>query len=131
MGPAIRQGQDRTRCSDLLGGMQTIEKHLALQFAVSNAPERESERMLDKQGPRGFHLLRDFTYQSERDCRETSLIEYSLEQSHGLLADRSSRNQENQVNAVFLELPRYFRAGLIEQRAHDRDVSHKGEVPPV
>ena len=98
--PPVGKGEDRARCRDLHSASEHMQKDLPLQGCISHVPKRVAERMLHEQRPRGFDLLGDLFDQRQGNGRKTGLIQHALNQSHGLLTDRSGRDQENQIDLV-------------------------------
>ncbi len=59
-----------------------------------------------EEGARRFDDRGDLDDLCEGECAQPRLVEEPLEQSDGLLADRSGRSEEHQVGSVLDELPR-------------------------
>lgn len=69
-----------------------------LLCAVVRFTECVSERPVEEEHARGFHLHRQFPHQCQRNRRHTTGFDLTCEQSHGSRADRSGRYQERQVD---------------------------------
>ena len=127
--PAEGKRTDAPWLRDLDGGHEAIQEDAPLQGRLAEIPQRVTERVLHEQRPRGLDLLADLLDQGDRDGRETGVIQHALNQSHGLLADRSRRDEDDQIDAVIPELRGHGGGGFFDQGICDRGVAHEGEMP--
>jgi hypothetical protein len=81
------------------GRKQSVD-HRTLCNCVADGAERQAERVCNEDRARWLDDCRNFDVLRNGDGAESGLVEYSLKQSDGLLADRSSWGQQHQVRAV-------------------------------
>jgi hypothetical protein len=65
-----------------------------MRFCVFGRPKRSAKRKMHEECSRRFHVLGYFPPHHDTDGRNTRFFEYTCDQSHGLLADRSARDQQ-------------------------------------
>jgi hypothetical protein len=92
---------------------------------VSNRTERQAERVGHEDRPRRLDDRRDLDDLRDRDGAQPGFVEHALDQSHGLLADRSSGSEQNQIDAVGGEPGGDCWSGLLDQDIGVRDVAHE------
>jgi hypothetical protein len=92
---------------------------------VANRTERQAERVGDEDRPRRFDDRRDLDDLRDRDGAQPGFVEHALDQSHGLLADRSCGSKQDQVDAVEGEPGGDHWSGLFDQDLGIRDVAHE------
>ncbi len=68
-------------------------------FDIARRPEWRPKRKFDEQRARRPDILRDFTAHIDAYCRDASFFYNARNQSHGLLADRSTRHQQRRLCA--------------------------------
>jgi len=71
-----------------------------LELWVIRPPERGPERKIDEESPRRPDLFRDLPEDRDGGRGDTSSLELSRDQTNGLVADRSERNEKRHVHAV-------------------------------
>jgi hypothetical protein len=105
-------------------GQEGIENR-TLGARVSNRTERQAERVGHEDRPRRLDDRRDLDDLRDRDGAQPGFVEHALDQSHGLLADRSSGSEQNQIDAVGGEPGGDCWSGLFHQDLGIRDVAHE------
>ena len=93
--------------------------------APSGIPERvgHGERARDPDLPRDLRERRD----GRR--RDSPPFQLRGDQTHGLMAERSERDEERDVDAVGFQQRRGLRGGLLHEAARRRDRAHERERP--
>jgi hypothetical protein len=91
--PLDREIQYRTRFFAGLKQTQRGEHNAALQIAMKGRAKVMTHRPGKKQCTRNFDGLGDVARYSDRDRGHTARFNSSLDQSDGLMTDRSSRRQ--------------------------------------
>ncbi len=92
---------------------------------VADIAEREAEGVLDEAGKRGLAQFGDLADEGDGDRRKPVLVEDPLEQSHGLLADRSGGDEQGEVDGVGHKLTGDRRPTLPQERTRVGDVAHE------
>jgi len=105
-------------------GQERVEDR-TLGACVANRTERQPERVRHEDRPRRLHNCRNFDHLRDRNRAEPEVVENTLDQSHGLLADRSSGSEQDQVDAVGGEPGGDHWSGLFDQDLGIRDVAHE------
>jgi len=102
-----------------------------LQRRVMGLSQRMAESKAGIEGPWRFHLLGDGEVKGHRDGGDSLLLNYPLDQSHGLIAEPSDRGEEHGVHPV-----RFQESGHSRGRGSDehlemlpQDVAHEAEEP--
>ena len=126
--PGIRELEYCAGHGDLFGCSQAIKENVPLQIEIIEIAKGVAERMLDIQSSGRLHHLGDLPDERERYGCQSGLIEHALDQSHGLIADRSGGRQEDQVGVISLEFFGDFRRSLVDQRVGHSQVAHEREV---
>ena len=93
---------------------QAGAENCAVAGLVADCAQGEPEGMLDQAGERGLDELGDLSYLGDGDGGEAVLVEDALEQSHGLLADRSGGDEQDEIDGVREQLACDLRAGLVQ-----------------
>lgn len=73
-----------------------------LSVEVAGSPARVSERQVGEDEARNSALFDDVTSGSDDDRRDACGFEVTCDQTHGLMADRSKGNKDDDVDVVFL-----------------------------
>lgn len=84
---------------------------------VTGDPERIAEREIGEQEP--WHTtMGDYVERRTNDhgCNPI-LLQVSRRQTHGLMTDRSERNEKGNVRTILLATPEYFRRIVIQGTA--------------
>jgi len=63
-------------------------------------PERQTERVGHKNRARWFNNRGDLDHLGDRDGAQPGFVQYTLNQPHGLLADRSSGGEQDQGGVI-------------------------------
>jgi hypothetical protein len=122
--PADARVADARSIHRLGRGQEGVENR-TLGARVSNRTERQAERVGHEDRPRRLHDRRDLDDLRDRDGAQPGFVEHTLDQSHGLLADRSSGSEQDQVDAVRCEPGGDCWSGLFDQDLGLRDVAHE------
>ncbi len=83
-----------------LGLAEAALDDAALRRLVADRAERQPERVADEAGQRRLHERGDLPDLGDRDGGETVVVEDALEQPDRLLADRSGRDEQDEVDLV-------------------------------
>ncbi len=96
--PEERRVDDRPR---LLGGLQNDERlpdNRTMSFSLIGRTKWSAKRKMHEERSRRFHVLGYLPAHHDADSRNAGFFEYSSDQSHGLLADRSTRDQQGRLS---------------------------------
>ena len=99
-----------------------------LQINVVRRTERKAQRAIYDERTRRLDTLRHFAQQADRNRRDARLLNHTLDQSHGLVAERSNRSEQDAVHSIRPELGRNFRRGDIDQPRRSGDRTHQAVV---
>lgn len=99
-----------------------------LGLSVIRRPERIAVRIRDKDRARGTDLTRSELEELENDRRNSASFEFGGDQTHGLVAGRSDRDQQRQVDLVVDEDLRSLGSGVADEPSRRCDRPHAGEV---
>ena len=102
---------------------------MTLLHTIIGAPQREPEWERHSEGARWTNALRHATQQSDTHGGDSFGLERSGEQSHGLRAHRSHRDQEHRVDVVRVKDLGNARASLPDEPARRRDRAVDADVP--
>ncbi len=100
VGPAKSHVDDRSVRMVALGLAYAASDDAALRRLVVHRAERQPERVGDEAGQRRLHERGDLPHLGDRDGGETVVVEDALEQPDRLLADRSGRDEQDEVDLV-------------------------------
>lgn len=87
-----------------------------------------SERIVDEHRARRFHALRNVTGGGNHDRRDSSRFDNPRDQTDGLVVERSSRNQDHSINAVFKESLRECRRRVCKNSRTSVNPTHEAAV---
>jgi len=88
------------RCIHVCRGEKQGVHYSTLCRCRSDRTERQTEWVGDENRPRWLNNRRDLDHLGERDCAQPGFVQYTPNQPHGLLADRSSGGEQHQVGVV-------------------------------
>lgn len=117
-GPRVSVGSSRSRFikrnEERFGDCsrkKTESSHydLFLHGSVSSLSEWISQWTVDEKSARRVDALRHFLQQRYGNCRNPGFLDDALNQSHGLVAHRSNRRQQNRIHVILGELAGNFR----------------------
>ena len=109
--------------------MQGLADHLTLPHAVIRTTERKPEWVRYGECARRTNTLRHVTQQSDTHGSDAGSLEHSGEQSHGLRAHRSYRDQEHRLDIVRAENLGNARASLQDEPSWRRDRAIDADMP--
>lgn len=75
--------------------IQRLADHIAVGMRIICRTQRSAQRKVNKQCPRRFHILRHLPAHDDANGRNPRLFQYTRNQSHGLLANRSAGHQQS------------------------------------
>lgn len=123
--PGESEIDDRACLSVRVCGLQDGEQHSALRVLIVDVPEGQSERMCHEARQRRLCQLGDLGDLRDRHRRHAVVVEHSLQQSDRLLADRSSRHEESEIDGIADQGTSDLRARLAQQWVGVGDVPHE------
>ncbi|GEM_PF-2182537 len=103
--PLEWQVDDFARGGYRVKGLKGFQYNCALLSHISRFAERVTERPFQVNAAWRLYLLRVLTHDCYSHGSDSSFFDLSLYQSHGLIADASSRGEQDDVNLV---LPEFF-----------------------
>lgn len=102
--PAKRQINNLTRCRDPIKSFQGLKHNGPLLLNLARLAKRMAKGPLQIDAARWLHLLCVFPNDAHAHGGNTGFLNFSLYQSNGLIADASSRGEQDQVHLILLEL---------------------------
>jgi hypothetical protein len=132
--PEASPEMSRSRAEELWKGVQGLHVnfHGALLRGVAGLAERVPVRPAQKDRARRSHLLAVAPDDRDTDRRDAPPLDLALDQTHGLVADRSAGGEQHNVHSGFLQ-PRGHLGGcpaLERLQMGPRDVPHKSVPQP-
>jgi len=106
-----------------------FQDHRSLQSRVIRLPERISERKRDEQNAGRPYLAGHLFRHAEGDGGDARVFQEPLDQTHGLMAHRSDRDQQRHIYPVLLEPRGRFWSRLAQQSARSGDRTHPAQMP--
>ena len=100
--PLVWQIDNCARLLDRFQGSEGIFDNLHLEFKVKWFPRRVPQGEVYENRPGWLHRLGDIPCRTHRNCWYPSLLHYSGDQSHGLMANRSGRNKEEDIHTALV-----------------------------
>jgi hypothetical protein len=73
--------------------LECLDQNGLLLSDIKGFSQRMPKRPPEKNSPRRFHLLGVFPDDGDAYCRNTRLLDYTLNQTDGLVTDTSSRSE--------------------------------------
>jgi hypothetical protein len=116
------------------GGVRSLEElkgrfeNCMLGLSVMRRSEWIAVRIRDKDRSRGTDLTRSELEELENDRRNLASFEFGGDQTHGLVAGRSDRDQQRQIDLVVDEDLRSLGSGVADEPSRRCDRPHAGEV---
>ena len=101
--PAKGNVDDLPRLGDTLQGVESLLEHSPLLGNVEGLPERMAEGPPQGDSPRRLDLLTVAPDDGNADRRNSPPFDLPLDQSDGLVADRSPGGEEHHVGTLFRE----------------------------
>lgn len=101
--PAKRQINNLTRCRDFIKSFQGLKHNGSLLLSLARLAKRMAKGPLQIDAARWLHLLRVFPNDGYAHGGNAGFLNFSLYQSHGLIADASSRCEQDQIHLILLE----------------------------
>lgn len=96
--PAIGQFLNRSGFGHGLQGRQCIQNDAPLAFDVARFTEHAAARKLDQQGPRRLDMRHAVGGIAHGDGPQTGFLGHALNQTHGLMAFGSDRQQKKDID---------------------------------
>ena len=104
--PLVGQLRDGSRFRHCSEGRESVQNDPPLAAHIAGFTEHAAARKLNQQGTRGFDAGHPVGHVPHGDCRYPRFLDRPLNQTHGLMALRSDRHKEKEVNRLGL-YPRY------------------------
>jgi len=110
-----------------LQDLERVEQDPGLSPLVKWLAGLVAEGEVHKNGTGRFDRSGDIEGSREHDGRNTSLLDGTGEQSHGLVAQLSDRNQEGHIDLECLQTSDKMRRHLLLEPGPREDAAHEGE----
>ena len=125
--PSPRHIDDCSGCFNLHQGFKCLKHDGTLLSDVIRLTQRVPEGPLEEDRPGRFDLLRILPDNGDSDGGYTRSLDTPLDQSHGLIADSSTRCQQYIVHFLLLQSGSYLRGAHLHERVDVRphDVTHE------
>ena len=102
-----------------------------LLFGVIRFTQRVSVAERDNQRARGPNFFSDTAQQLNCHRRDPLALQFRRDQTHGLVAYRSDRHQQGDIDTVFNQFAHRLRRSFFYHTPGGRNGSHEGQMPPV
>ena len=128
--PTKRQINNLTRSGNAVQGFEGFEHHDALLLNIARLAQRVTKRPLQVDAARRLYLFCVLTNDCYPNGGDAGFFDFSLDQSHGLIADASGRGEQNDIDIVMLELLYHLLGRLSDQGGNVTAVNmaHEGIV---
>ena len=128
--PTKRQINNLTRSGHAVQGFEGFEHHGALLFSIARLAQRVTKRPLQVDTARRLYLFCVLSNDCYPNGGDACFFDLSLDQPHGLIADASSRGEQNDIDLVGLELLYHLPGRLRDQGGNVTAVNmtHEGIV---
>ncbi len=110
---------------------QCCANHGVLQFWIIRKPQWISMSKRDEERARRAYPFGNLPEQLDGDCCDPLALQLCCDQAHGLVAERSDRDQQCDVNAIGYETLCGFGCCLAKKTPRCGDRTHERKVPPV
>ena len=135
--PRIIVGPVKWKPLDTSRGLHRLERskrrfeYRILKTFVERFPSCMAQREIEEDSTRWIHRLcnREGTRQTQR--RNPLRLDLPRDQSHGLMTDRSDRDQQDKIHLVFDHASRNLRSQLLTNTACRVDPAHAGIGVPT
>jgi hypothetical protein len=97
-----------------------------LPFPIARLTQKVAQWVLDGCQARHAHSSREIRNAGQRDRAHARRFNCSLYQSHGPAADRSARDQQDDVHLIPLHVLDHRRHALLQKLLRLQDVAHNG-----
>ena len=88
-------------------------------------------RERNEEGARRADALGDLAEELDRDRSDAAALELCGDQTHGLVAGRSDRDEQGDIDPVLDEEASRFGRGLANEASRRGDRAHERKVPPI
>jgi len=130
--PSPTEGQinNLAWAGDAVQGFEGFEHHGALLLNIARLAQRMTKGPLQVDATRRLYLFCVLTNDCYPNGGDACFFDLSLDQSHGLIADASSRGEQNDINLVVLEFLYHLPGRLGDQGGNVSAVNmaHEGIV---
>jgi len=128
--PAKRQINYLTRSGDTVKSLKGFKNNSPLLLNLSRFAKRMTERPFQVNAAWWLNLFRILPNDGDTYGGDTGFFNLSLYQSHGLIADASSRGEQDHVDLVLFESLHHLLGGLSDQSGNVAtvDVAHERVV---
>ena len=109
-GPPVRQVHDDSRPVGFFQQFEPRTQDFALIFNVMGTARRVAQGVVEKNLPGIASTGGDVSRIGEGDRRESSFLQDTGNQTHGLVTDRSNGRQQGHIHAVLQALAKDFRS---------------------
>ena len=128
--PTKRQVNNLTRRGDPVKSFEGFKNNRPLLLDVARFTKRMTERPLQVNAAWRLNFFSVLPNDGDAYGGDTGFFNLSLYQSHGLIADASSRGEQDHVNLVLFEPLHHLLGGLSDQSGNVAtvDVAHERVV---
>ena len=113
--PAKGQVDNLTWHGNRVESFQGFQNHDTLLFDVARFTQWMAKGPAQEDRARWLHLLGELTHDRYPDGGDAGFLYFSLDQSHGLIADTSGRGQQDDVDLVLPEFSDHLFCRLFDQ----------------
>ena len=128
--PAKRQINNLTWRGDAVERSESFQNDRTLLLSIARFTKWMAEGPLQVDAAWRLNLFCEFPNNGDANGGDTSFFNFSLDQSHGLIADASSRGEEDHVDLILFEPFHQFSSRLTDQGGNVAtvDMPHEGVV---
>ena len=128
--PTKRQIDNLSRSCNLVKSFKGFKNNCPLLLNVARFTKRMTERPFQVNAAWRLNLFRVLPNNGDANGGDTGFFNLSLYQSHGLIADASSRGEKDHVDLVLFEPLHHLLSGLANQGRNVSTVNmaHEGVV---
>ena len=106
-------------------------EHRVLPWYVARRPERIAVRERHQQRPRRAHPFRDGAQELNAHRRDALAFQLGGDQTHGLVAEWSNRNQQGDVDGIGDQRPGHVGSRALHQAPRRGDRAHERQVAMI
>lgn len=128
--PTEGQINNLTRSGNAVQRFEGFKHHCTLLLYIARLAQRVTKGPLQVDAARRLHLFCVLTHDCYPNGGDPCFFDFSLDQSHGLIADASSRGEQNDIDLFMLELLYHLPGRLSDQGGNVTAVNmaHEGIV---
>jgi len=128
--PTKRQINNLTRRGDAVERSESFQNNCSLLLDIAWLTQRMTKRPLQVDAAWRLNLFCELANDGDANGGDTGFFDFSLDQSHGLIADASSRGEQNHVDMILFELFYHLLSSLPDQAGNMStvDMAHERVV---